>query len=269
MTGKFSHLLMALILALPLLLASCIGLPFGGVPTINSFTASPTTVSGGSSSELSWSVSNATALIIDQGIGTISAAGSSTVTPTVTTTYTLTAVNASGSITKSATVTVGSGSTSTTVTTAPAYSAPTSGPLPVVQINVNPGAITPAGTATLSWNVINASNVVISNGIGPVNQSGSRTVSPNNTTVYVITATNAVGTVTSSTQLVVGPPGSTPSANPPGDKDWLASTYTLEYHWPTCSIAQNIPPPSRRWFETVNQALANGYHPCPVCRPPR
>jgi hypothetical protein len=91
--GKYSHLLMALILALPLLLASCTMLPFGGLPTINSFTAGPTTVSEGSSSELSWSVSNATALIIDQGIGTISASGSSTVTPTVTTTYTLTAVN--------------------------------------------------------------------------------------------------------------------------------------------------------------------------------
>ena len=265
MKGKFSHLLMALILPLPLLLTSCISWPFGGLPAINSFTANPTTISEGGYSELSWSVSNATALIIDQGIGSISAAGNSTVTPTVTTTYTLTAVNASGSVTKSATVTVSSSG----VTSPPASPAPPSGPLPVVQINVNPGVISPAGTATLSWNVVNASNVVISNGIGPVNQSGSRTVSPNNTTVYVITATNAVGTVTSSTQLVVGPPGSAPSANPPGSRDWLASTYTLEYHWPSCSIAQNIPQPSRKWFDTVNQAQANGFHPCPVCRPPR
>ena len=266
MKGKFSRLVLALTMALPLLLASCVSWPFGGLPTISSFTASPTTISVGSYSELNWSVSNATALIIDQGIGTISAAGTSTVTPAVTTTYTLTAVNASGSVTKSVTVTVGSGSTSTDVMSPPASSAAPSGPLPVVQINVNPGVISPAGTATLSWNVVNASNVVISNGIGPVNQSGSRMVSPNNTTMYVITATNAVGTVTSSTQLVVGPPGSAPS---PGNRNWLASTYTLEYHWPSCSIAQNIPQPSRKWFDTVNQAQANGFHPCPVCRPPR
>lgn len=261
MKGKFSHLLPVLILALMLLLASCISWPFGGVPTINSFTASPTTISEGSSSELSWSVSNATALIIDQGVGSISTAGSSTVTPAATTTYTLTAVNASGSITKSATVTVSSASSTTTVTT-PA----STGPLPVAHINVNPGAIIPAGTAVLSWDAVNASNVVINNGIGPVSQSGSRAVSPNNTTVYVITASNAVGTVTASTQLVVGPAGSLPS---PGNRDWLGSTYTREYHWPSCSIAQNIPAPSRIWFGTVNQAQAAGYHPCPVCRPPR
>jgi len=261
MKGKFSHLLMALILAMPLLLASCVSLPFGGVPTINSFTANPTTISEGSSSELSWSVSNATALIVDQGIGSISAAGTSTVTPAVTTTYTLTAVNASGSVTKSATVTVGSASSTTTVTT-PAPS----GPLPVAHINVNPGVIVPAGMATLSWDTANASNVMINNSIGPVSNSGSRSVFPNNTTVYVITASNAVGTVTASTQLVVGPAGSLPS---PGNRNWLASTYSREYHWPSCSIAQNIPPPSRIWFDTVNQAQANGYHPCPVCRPPR
>ncbi|MDD5398404.1 MAG: Ada metal-binding domain-containing protein [Dehalococcoidia bacterium] len=258
MKGKFSHLLMALILPLPLLLASCISWPFGGgAPTINSFTASPTTISAGSSSVLTWSVSDATALIIDQGIGSVSAAGSSTVTPVSTTTYTLTAVNASGSITASATVTVESGS-STTTTTSPT----SSGPLPIAHIYVNPGNITPAGTAVLSWDTSNASNVVISNGIGPVSPSGSRTVSPNGTTVYVITAGNANGTVTASTQLAVGPTG-TPANN------WLASTYTHEYHWPSCSIAQHIPMPSRVWFNTVNQAQAAGYHPCPVCHPPR
>ncbi len=258
MKGKFSHLIMALILPLPLLLASCISWPFGGVPTISSFAASPETVSEGSSSVLSWSVSNATALIIDQGIGSISAAGSSTVTPAATTTYTLTAVNASGPVTKSVTVTVSSAS-STTPVTSPA----SSGPVPVAHIYVNPGTITPTGTAVLSWDTANASNVVINNGIGPVSPSGSRTVSPNSTTVFVITASNAVGTVTASTQLAVG------ATTPTGNRDWLASTYTREYHWPSCSIAQNIPLPSRVWFNTVNQAQTAGYHPCPVCHPPR
>ncbi len=257
MKGKFSHLLMALILPLPLLLASCISWPFGGgAPTVTSFTASPATISAGSSSVLSWSVSNATALIIDQGIGSVSAAGSTTVTPAATTTYALTAVNASGTVTALTVVTVESGSTTTT-------SPSSSGPLPVAHIYVNPGTITPAGQAVLSWDTVNASNVTINNGIGPVSPSGSRTVSPDSTTVFVITASNAVGTVTASTQLAVG------ATTPTGNRDWLASTYAREYHWPSCSIAQNIPMPSRVWFNTVNQAQAAGYHPCPVCRPPR
>jgi len=263
MKGKFFNLIPVLILALTLLLASCISWPFGGgVPTINSFTASPTTISEGSSSELSWSVSNATALIIDQGIGSISAAGTSTVTPAVTTTYTLTAVNASGSITASATVTVEIGSSTTTVTSPSVPSIPPAGPLPVAHIYVNPGTISPAGTAVLSWDTANASNIVINHGIGSVSPSGSRSVSPNSTTVYLITASNAVGTVTASTQLLVGASGA------PGN-NWLASTYTREYHWPSCSIAQHIPMSSRVWFDTVNQAQAAGYHPCPVCHPPR
>jgi len=265
MKGKLSRLLLSLSIALPLLLASCAGLPFAGVPTINSFTASPDSISEGGSSELIWSVSNATALIIDQGIGSISAAGSSTVTPANTTTYTLTAVNAAGAMTKSVTVTVNSASVTTTVPVTPV---PT-GPLPVASFTVSPGGITPNGTAVLNWNVANASNVVIDQGIGPVPVSGSRAVSPNGTTDYTLTASNAVGSVTSVVRLLVAPAGSLPTPNPPGNKDWLASIYTLEYHWPACSIAQNIPPPSRRWFDTVNQAQASGFHPCPVCRPPR
>jgi hypothetical protein len=197
-------------------------------------------------------------LIIDQGIGSVSAAGSSTVTPSATTTYTLTAVNASGTTTSMATVTVQSGSSTTTTTTSPAPS----GPLPVAHIYINPGNISPTGTAVLSWDTANASNVAITPGLGTVAPFGSRSVSPNNTTVYVITASNAVGTVTASTQLVVGAPG-------PTGNDWLASTYTHEYHWPSCSVAQHIPLPSRVWFNTVNQAQAAGYHPCPICRPPR
>jgi hypothetical protein len=106
---------------------------------------------------------------------------------------------------------------------------------------------------------------VINNGIGPVNQSGSRTVSPNNTTVYVITATNAVGTVSSSTQLVVGPPGSAPG---PGPNRWLGNRFTSVYHYPGCSLITGVPATAYRWFDTVVQAQAAGYHPCTVCNPP-
>ena len=74
-------------------------------PTISSFTASPTTITSGSSSTLSWTTSNATSLSINQGIGTVTGTSRS-VSPTATTTYTLTATNSAGSVTANTTVTV-------------------------------------------------------------------------------------------------------------------------------------------------------------------
>lgn len=80
--------------------------PTGSKPTISSFGANPGAVSVGQSSTLSWSVSGATAITIDNSIGSVSASGSIVVTPQQTTTYTLTATNASGSTTAQAVVTV-------------------------------------------------------------------------------------------------------------------------------------------------------------------
>ena len=57
------------------------------------------------SAELSWVVSNADTVSIDQGIGAVANSGSQTVTPSSTTTYVLTATNSSGSI--NAAVTIG------------------------------------------------------------------------------------------------------------------------------------------------------------------
>lgn len=75
------------------------------MPVINSFFASPAVVLKGNSTTLSWSVSNASTVQIDQGIGTVTANGIKTVTPTTSTAYTLTATNPSGWV--SQTITVG------------------------------------------------------------------------------------------------------------------------------------------------------------------
>jgi hypothetical protein len=74
------------------------------IPTISSFTASPSSIPLGQSSTLSWNVSGAATLSIS-GVGVVSGT-SVTVSPTVTTTYTLTATNNAGSATAAATVTV-------------------------------------------------------------------------------------------------------------------------------------------------------------------
>jgi PKD repeat protein len=76
-------------------------------PTISSFTASPTTITSGSSSTLSWATTGANQYRHHPGTFTsTSASGSTSVSPTATTTYTLTATNAAGSTTSTAKVTV-------------------------------------------------------------------------------------------------------------------------------------------------------------------
>ncbi len=76
--------------------------------TITSFKASPTAVSPGSSSTLSWVTTGATSIAITPGTFTsTSASGSTSVSPTATTTYTLRATP--GSATATATVTVSTG----------------------------------------------------------------------------------------------------------------------------------------------------------------
>jgi hypothetical protein len=160
--------------------------------------------------------------------------------------------------------------TTTPSTTTPATTTPTTTVPPVqapeIQAWLTPSTITPKGTAALNWNVIGATSVTIDQGIGSVPFSGSRPLSPDVTTTYTVTAYYSGGTVVNSVTLAVAYPG-----KPSGiyEKDWLASTYTKEYHFPGCSIAQHIPQPSRVWFDTTMQAKAAGYHPCPVCKPPR
>jgi hypothetical protein len=78
--------------------------PTGAAPTINSFTASASAVTAGTSVTLTWSTSNDSYDFIDK-LGGVRGP-SVTVTPTATTTYTLNATNQYGRSTKVVTVTV-------------------------------------------------------------------------------------------------------------------------------------------------------------------
>ena len=75
-------------------------------PVINSFTAEPSRIERGQSSTLRWSISNATDMTIDQGIGAVQSQGQRSVSPSNTTTYTLVANGPGGSDTRSVTVTI-------------------------------------------------------------------------------------------------------------------------------------------------------------------
>jgi hypothetical protein len=74
-------------------------------PVVGTFVATPATIAAGESSTLSWTVSGATSIAIDQGVGAVTGT-SQRVSPAATTTYTLTATNTAGSTQARATVTV-------------------------------------------------------------------------------------------------------------------------------------------------------------------
>lgn len=83
------------------------------LPSIVSFNADPDDVVKEESSNLTWSVSEATEISISPGIGDVSLTGSQRIFPEETTTYTLTATNEAGSVTASKIVYVEEPSAST------------------------------------------------------------------------------------------------------------------------------------------------------------
>lgn len=85
------------VLILMFLLSGCSTNPV--LPIINTFNANPTTLDFGNSTTLSWEVSGADTVSIDQGIGIVTASGTINITPSTTTTYTLTATGNSSAIT--------------------------------------------------------------------------------------------------------------------------------------------------------------------------
>jgi len=106
-TTYFKYFNLFFAIAVLVFITGCSGTP-GAVPIINSFSAVPSTINAGESSTLSWSVTDATSVTIDNAIGSVALTGTTAVNPTTTTTYTLTATNTAGSVTATTTVTVGS-----------------------------------------------------------------------------------------------------------------------------------------------------------------
>jgi hypothetical protein len=95
---------------------------------------------------------------------------------------------------------------------------------PVVQtavqrFAVDPASISPGASATLSWEVTGAQEVVIDNGIGKVEAIGGRAVTPAATTTYVLKATGPGGSARAVVSIEVKskpatPPSTSPSAAP-------------------------------------------------------
>jgi hypothetical protein len=162
-------------------------------PICDFINASPSSITRGQSSTLSWGTTNVSSASINNGIGNVAVDGSTTVSPTDTTTYTLTAVGANNqTVTCSKTITV----------------VPVVVDAPVCDfLNASPTTITRGQSATLSWGTTNASSAFINNGVGTVAVDGSTTVSPLETTTYTLTATGAENkTVSCAKTIVVNQP---------------------------------------------------------------
>ena len=70
-------------------------------PAIILFSATPSEINPGQSTNLKWGIRGATSVAIDQGIGEVAATGSVELSPSKTIVYTLTATNAGGTVSKS------------------------------------------------------------------------------------------------------------------------------------------------------------------------
>lgn len=186
------------------------------LPNITAFGASPSSITSGQSSTLSWNISNATSVSLDNSLGAQSnlTSGSVNVSPNQTTTYTLTAANSSGTSTAQTTVTVtssgGGGGGGSFV------------PLPTISsFMASPADILAGQSSALFWSVTNAARIGITPvvGSGTLNPlSGTASTTPATTTIYTLTAFNAYGqsvTATTTVSVMASNAGSQPSPTAP------------------------------------------------------
>ncbi len=152
---------------------------------ISSFTASEMNIVAGEETTLSWNVSNAAEISLDQGIGDVQAVASVDVSPEETTTYTLRAEGGGAVAVGKITVTVEQPE------------------LDIVFFDAEPGAVPSGEVATLSWETTGATEVRIDPIIGVVDPTGSVDVSPTGEQTYTFTliATDGEETITAQVEV--------------------------------------------------------------------
>lgn len=167
---------------------------------ITNFNVSPAIILSDEIANLTWDVTGATTVSIDQGIGDVGLTGYRIIIPTQSTevytlTYILTATNATTSMTAT---------TQISVIPAPGAENSQDKNLPIIHsFTVTPTLIKIGETANLSWEVTGATSVSINNGIGNVALSGSYTIIPTETKTYTITASNLYGETNASVLIPI------------------------------------------------------------------
>ncbi|MEJ2740194.1 MAG: hypothetical protein P8105_10295, partial [Dehalococcoidia bacterium] len=159
------------------------------LPVISYFNATSDSIVRGNSTTIRWETENATSVTIQPDIGSVEPSGSKIIAPNSTITYTLSAANDEGSVSTALKITVVTSSQSG---------------LPTINFfTASPAIISGGQSATLSWNVSNATKVSISPSIGSVSSTGNTTVAPSRTTNYTLTARNSTGQVSYNISVVI------------------------------------------------------------------
>jgi hypothetical protein len=151
-------------------------------PTLT-ITATPSSITLGSSTTLAWTSTDATTVTFDHGIGQVQPSGSLQQKPPATTTYNATATGPGGTAQASVTVVVGGQQG--------------------FQFTASPATITAGQSSTLTFSAPGATSVSIDHGIGTLGASGSVTVTPATTTTYTATASFNSSTMTATVTVTV------------------------------------------------------------------
>ncbi|MGA9049287.1 MAG: hypothetical protein WB588_09870 [Dehalococcoidia bacterium] len=180
---------------------------------ISSFDVNPANISAGQSTTLSWTVTGAKTVTIDQGIGSVAPSGTKSVSPTATMSYTLTASDGTNNTKVTVNVTVRPASGASTKpggssTGASPAAGGANGPA-INSFTANPAIINTGGVSVLQWNISGANSVSISPLIGAVNPIGTITVTPATSTTYTLTATSTGGSNIDTVKVMVPTDNST------------------------------------------------------------
>ena len=154
-------------------------------PTI-AFAASPSSITQGDTTTLSWTSTNADSVSIDNNIGPEQPNGSVVVSPKSPTAYTATATGPGGTVSSTFKVDV------------------SNPPPPTVNISLTPATISAGQVATLSWTSTNGVSAAIDTGVGNVALNGNFQVSPGSTKTFTITVQGGGGTATATATVTVG-----------------------------------------------------------------
>lgn len=189
------RLIFALLL-MPALLAGCMDVPSGAPPgmpgtsmenmdssnlhngpVINRFSVKPASIAPGDKAVLSWDVSDALSVSLNQGIGRVETTGSIEVSPNIQTVYVLTAVNQKGSAAARVTLNIQGEGTEK---------------LPVIlEFRSDPAVPKRGQPARLRWTTRGATQVTINN--VPVSASGDKMIRLEEPTTFQIIVTNSYG----------------------------------------------------------------------------
>ena len=208
------------------------------IPVVNSFAANPSTITEGQTASLSWSVTDADSVVIDNGIGSVNPSGGTyQVSPGSDTTYTLTASHDSG----------GQATATVAIDVTPLLDAPT-----IEYFTASPQSIERGEQSLLSWSTSGADTAYIDNGVGYVNaSSGYFSVYPDQNTTYTLMAINNAG----STSVTVTVSVDDPSAEGPNAN--AACLIDLDYTTSQIESSRLIRNGDQFWLVLVAQDVSN------------